>query len=109
MLMVSMKKVINISEVLEAVDSEDGPAEVCASADADYDEVTRRLLVTLDSFLRTSDPRRAETRLAASWLPPREILRESVDFREAIDAAKEIFGRWVNRVRQTIPSTAHRH
>jgi hypothetical protein len=103
-----MKKVI-ISEIVEAVDSAAGPGEVCASADADYDEGTQRLSVTLDSFLRTSDPRRAETRLEAAWLPRRETLRESVGPCEASDAAKEIFGRWVNRVRQAIPPTAHRH
>lgn len=102
-----MKKVINISEMVETVETAAGLCDVCAVADANYDESTGRLVMSLDSVLRTTDLRRAERRVEAGWLPKGESLEERVDPGEASDAAKAIFQRWVQKVRQAVPALTH--
>ncbi len=99
-----MKRVIDTSEVLGTVHTPDGECEVCACADATYDEAQARLIVTLDSFLRTTDLRAKEKHFAASWLPKRETVTEHVGMEETVELAREIFHGWVRRVRQAAPS-----
>ena len=50
-----MKRIINTSEVLGAVETPAGAGEVCAAAHADFDEATGSLVLTLESFLRPAD------------------------------------------------------
>jgi hypothetical protein len=102
-----MKKIIAISEIVETVGAGSERLELCAGAEANYDEATERLLVTLDRFLRTADPRRPEKRIDAEWLPGKETLREAVGPGEARQAIQEIFAPWVQKVRQSIPATVH--
>jgi hypothetical protein len=68
-----MKRVIDTSEVLGLVDTPEGAREVCAAADATYDEDTTKLVVKLEAFLRSTDLLR---RRSAS--PPCPPCRESV-------------------------------
>ena len=54
-----MKKLICSSEIVESVHGEGGEWEVCAAAEADYDESDSRVVVELESFLRKAfDERR---------------------------------------------------
>jgi hypothetical protein len=99
-----MKRIIDTSEVLGTVDLPTGSCELCAAADANYDEEMNRLLVRLTSFLRTTDLRAKEKQLSATWLPKPETLMESVGSDEALDAARDIFHRWVRKVREAAPA-----
>lgn len=98
-----MKRVIDSSEILGTVDTSGGASEVCATACAEYDPETSRLAVKLDSFLRTTDIRAKEQRFTAVWLPNSEVVTESVGLGEAPELAREIFHRWVRKVRPATP------
>ena len=99
-----MKRVIDTSEVLGRVEMPQGPCEVCASANAGYDEDSARLVVNLDSFLRTTDIRSKEKRFSADWLPRKETITESVGPDETAEVTRDIFHRWVRKVQQAVPS-----
>jgi hypothetical protein len=99
-----MKRVIDTSEVLGTVELPNGTCEVCATACAEYDEGSSRLVVRLDSFLRTADLRAKEREFSADWLPKAEVVTESVGPEETVDFARDIFHRWVRKVREAAPS-----
>jgi hypothetical protein len=99
-----MKHVIDTSEVVGNVDMREGECEVCASAVAHYDEDAGRLVINLDSFLRTTDLRKKERRLTAEWLPKPQTVTEGVGPDETVDVAKEVFHRWVAKVREATPA-----
>jgi hypothetical protein len=103
-----MKRVIDTSEVLGTVAMPQGLCEVCASADANYDEDAARLIVKLNAYLRTTDLRAKEKSFSADWLPKPETLRESVGPEETVDLARDIFHRWVHKVREAAPALSHR-
>lgn len=102
-----MKRVIDTSEVLGTVDTPQGLAEVCAAAEAHYDEEAARLIVGLDAYLRTADLRKKERRFWADWLPKPETISETVGPDETAGMARDIFHRWVRKVRESVPSLAH--
>jgi len=102
-----MKKAINISEIIEAIDLPEGPCEVCASANAQYDERRERLLLRLDSFIRTTDLRISERHPVATWLPKAHTLEKPVAPEEAVTVSKDIFRLWVQRVRRGIPDVSN--
>jgi hypothetical protein len=99
-----MKRVIDSSEILGTVDLPDGGYEVCASADANFDAETHRLSVCLNAFLRSTDLRITEKQCSADWLPNPETITESVGPDETVEVARDIFHRWVRKVRQAAPS-----
>ncbi|MBI5802863.1 MAG: hypothetical protein HZA92_19345 [Verrucomicrobia bacterium] len=98
-----MKHVINTSEVLGTVDVPEGVCEVCASADAGYDEAVGRLVVRLESFLRPIGLRVKERHFRADWLPENETVSESGAREESHDVSREIFQIWVRKVREAAP------
>ena len=99
-----MKRVIDTSEIIGTVDTPDGACEVCASAAATYDDGAGRLVVRLETFLRTTNLRAKEKHVAANWLPKAETVTASVDPGETTEAARNIFHSWVRKVRQAAPS-----
>ena len=103
-----MRRIISISEVIEEVESKGCRYEVCAAAEADYDETTSELMVRLDSFLRPSALKTGTKQLSPEWLPRKETVKESVAEEEASEVAKEIFHRWVKKVHQRNPLAADR-
>ena len=102
-----MKRIIDTSEVLGRVDAPEGPCEVCASADASFDESAGRLVVSLDAFLRPTDLLAKERHFRAAWLPKSDSVIESVAREEAHEVAREIFHRWVRKVREAVPQLHH--
>jgi len=102
-----MKRVINTSEVLGTLETAGGERELCASADAGYDEEHRCLTVKLEAFLRNRDLVTKEKRFGADWLPKPETVRENVGPDETAEAAREIFHRWARRVRESAPALHH--
>ena len=102
-----MKRIIDTSEVLGTVETPDGNREVCASAEAGFDEAAGRLVVKLEAFLRPTGLLVKERHFRAGWLPVNETLTESVGTEECHDMAREIFHRWVRKVREAAPQLHH--
>jgi hypothetical protein len=98
-----MKRIINTSEVLGTVKASRGACEVCASADAGFDESGGRLVVELVAFLRPAGLLVKERHLRADWLPKNETVAVSVAHEECHEVARDIFHRWVRRVREAAP------
>jgi len=101
-----MKRIISISEVVESARSWQGQWELRATAEADYHETKSELVVQLDSFVRTADVK-LPSGLPQGWLPKKQTLVERMPWEDALPAAKEIFQRWVRKVRQSLPSTVN--
>ena len=98
-----MKRVIDTSEALGTVEVPEGLCELCASAEAGFDEVASRLVVKLEAFLRPTDLLVKERHFRAGWLPEDTTVTESVAREECHDLAREIFHRWVRKVRDSAP------
>ncbi len=102
-----MKRVIDTSEVLGTVEVPEGTCEVCASAEAGFDEAAGKLVVKLEAFLRPAGFLVKERHFSADWLPANETITESVAREEGHEVAREIFHRWVRKVREAAPSLHH--
>lgn len=98
-----MKQVIDTSEVLGTVQMEEGPCEVCVSAGATFDEAAGRLAVKLEAFLRPAGLLTKERHFRAPWLPKDEVVTEAVAREECHEVARDIFQRWVRKVREAAP------
>lgn len=98
-----MKRIIDTSEVLGTVESPEGRRELCASAEASFDEEAGRLVMKLEAFLRPTDLLVKESRFRADWLPKNETVSESVGREESHEVAREIFHLWVRKVREAAP------
>lgn len=101
-----MRKVLSISEIVQDLDLEMEPRELCASAEADYDEKKSTLVVRLDAFVRQVRHAGSDTCLKPDWLPQGQTLREHVSEEEASEMARDIFHRWTKKIRES--AEAHR-
>ena len=102
-----MKRVIDTSEVLGTVGQPEGPCELCASADAGFDDDSGLLEVRLESYLRPSGFLAKERHFRTDWLPVNETVRESCRREESGEMARDIFHRWVRKVRESAPLLHH--
>lgn len=102
-----MKCVIDTSEVLGTVETPEGNCEVCAAAEAGFDEAAGQLAVRLEAFLRPAGLLVKERHFRAAWLPRNETVTESVAREECHEVAREIFHRWVRKVREAAPQLHH--
>jgi hypothetical protein len=102
-----MKRIIDTSEALGTVEAPEGLCELCASAEASFDEQAGRLLVKLEAFLRPTDLLVKERHFRADWLPKNEMVTESIAREECPAVAREIFHRWVRKVREAAPELHH--
>jgi hypothetical protein len=100
----AVKRVVDTSEALGTVALPGGTCELYATADAGYDEEASRLVVRLNSYVRTLDPRSREKPFSPDWLPKPDVVTESVGPDEALEAARDIFHRWGRKVRESAPS-----
>jgi hypothetical protein len=98
-----MKHIIDTSEVVGTVELPEGSCELCASADASFDEIAGRLVVKLDSFLRPADFLAKEHHFHPDWLPESNAVTESVPREDCHEVTREIFHRWVGKVRKAAP------
>ena len=103
MVFLQMKRIIDTSEALSTVETPEGLCELCASADATFDEEANRLVMKLESYLRPNDLLTKERRFRAGWLPGNETIIESVALEECREMAREIFHRWVRKVGEAAP------
>ena len=102
-----MKRIIDTSEVLGTVEMAEGTCEVCAAADAGFDEAAGRMVVKLEAFLRPAGLLAKERHFRADWLPANETVTESVGREESGEMAREIFHGWVRKVREAAPPLHH--
>ena len=98
-----MKRIIDTSEAIGRVETAQGTHELWAAAEAAYDEELGRLVVKLEAFLRSTGLLVRERRVRADWLPEDETLTEIVGLDECRELAREIFHRWVRKVREAAP------
>ena len=99
----AMRRIIDTSEVLGTVRSSKGESEVCVAAEAAYDERENRLVVNLIAFLRPRDLLTKEEHFRGEWMPRNETVTEVVGLDESHDLARELFQRWVRKVRAVAP------
>ena len=97
-----MRKVLSISEIVQTLDRETEPQELCAAAEAEYDDGRAILVVTLDAFVRQVHHARPDECTRPDWLPHAETLHESVSGEEASDLARDIFHGWIKKVRASV-------
>lgn len=103
-----MEDIIFISEIVGTIREreDDGEAaQVCATADASYDVASERASVALRSFVRRISTTQDGGLPPPPWLPAPEMVCEHLPKREAADFAKDVFARWVKRVREAIPGS----
>ncbi len=96
-----MRKILSTSEIVQDLDLEAEPKELCASADADYDERKSTLMIKLDAFVRQVHHAGPDVCTRPEWLPKPETLREGVGPDEASDMARDIFHRWTKKIRES--------
>jgi len=101
-----MKKVLSTSEIVQDLDLEVEPKELCAAAEADYDERQHNLVIKLDAFVRQVHHAWPDVYSRPDWLPKPEALREGVGPDEASDLARDIFRRWTKKVRESAETKA---
>jgi hypothetical protein len=73
-----MRKVLSTSEIVQDLDREVEPKELCAAAEADYDDRTSTLVIKLDAFVRQVHHAGPDVVSRPDWLPKPETLREGV-------------------------------
>ena len=96
----TMKQILSTSEIVRNLDLEIEPKELCATAEAGYDEDESMLVIKLDAFVRQVHHTGPDICTRPDWLPKQEILREGVDPEEASDMARDIFRRWTKKVQE---------
>lgn len=96
---------IDSTEVLGTVETATGVCSLCAAADAKFDDSEEKLIVVLRAFLRPVEV--SQKVPSVDWLPADETVSMSVGMTDAWDASKEIFHKWVHRVRDSAPAALH--
>jgi hypothetical protein len=99
-------KRITFSEVADEVDSLRGPAELCAVAEAAFDEAASRLIVQVNCHLRLKSFEEPGETFRESWLPAPSLLRETVSPEDACALTRELFQSWLHTVRRSVLETA---
>jgi hypothetical protein len=99
-------KRMTLSDVAAEFESEQGPAEVWAVAEASFDESSSRLTILFSSSLRLIEGERQDELLGATWLPDREVIYKSIPVERAVSYSNELFQAWVEKVRRSVPARA---
>ena len=102
-----MKTILSTTEIIGFVAHDESEVEVCATAEANFDEERSQMEVKLDSFVRPVALHARQKPVCPQWLPQRQTASEHVPRPEAVELAREIFHRWVGRVRQSVPMPIH--
>lgn len=99
-----MNSILNTTEIVGTVELPQGEFEVCASADATYNQNSGTLSVELGANLRPGAATDKTTDVHAEWIPKGQIVNEHVGIEEAGEVARDIFKRWVRKIRECVPS-----
>lgn len=99
-----MKRVMSISEIVDSHEVIKGTRDVLAAGEATFDEGKSEMVMTLTSRVMVTDVRGHETVVPVDWLPKPETIREHVSREETQELARELFHRWIVKVRAAVPS-----
>jgi hypothetical protein len=83
--------------------------DVCATAEAQFDDIQSKLSIKLDRYLRLRDLTAPEKHEEKDWLPKKEIVEYRVSFEEIKSTVNEVFAFWEKKVRASIPHTYSVH
>jgi hypothetical protein len=97
------RNVLDTVRIIETREIGHDSYEICATAQARYEEASSEMQVDLDSFVRRFEIRGKDQIVRPPWLPRRDSVKSHVHLSEAPDAAKEIFESWARRVQRAIP------
>lgn len=92
---------MSINEILVTI--HDGSVQVCATADADYDDANEKISIALDAFTRGASITDDTAHLPQPWLPGSERVSEHLPHSEVDEFVKHVFHGWVKKVRASIP------
>lgn len=81
--------------------------QICAKADAAYDQAKGRIFISLDASARLVPPQTHEPLTPPAWLPAPEHVTEDLPRDQAADFAKAVFLEWVRKVRASLPAVSH--
>lgn len=97
-----MESVISLSEIVGT--PQGNGLQICAKADAAYDQVKGRVFISLEAFARRVPPHSHEILPPLAWLPASEHVTEDLSRDKAADFAKATFLEWVRKVRASLPA-----
>lgn len=97
-----MESVISLSEIVGVTQSRG--LQICAKADASYDQAKGRVFISLDAFACPASTRAKEHRLHLAWLPTLEHVTGDLPRDKALHFAKSTFRDWVWKVRTSMPA-----
>jgi hypothetical protein len=92
---------MSVTEILGTI--RDGSLQVCASAEGEYDHAAEKISVALDAFTRRASASEDGAHIPQPWLPRGETVREHLPRSEADEFVKDVFHRWVEKVRASVP------
>lgn len=98
-----MNEIFNTREILGTLELPEGECELTARATAEYAEGSGSLVVRLDAAVRRREAHGGHE-VAVKWLPKSETVTEFSSIEEAGEIARDIFRRWVRKVRASAPS-----
>lgn len=99
-----MNSILNTSEIVGTVELPGGEFEVCASADADYQQSSNKLSIRLTCDLRPCVTNQKLPVTPIDWMPKSQTITEHVPIGEAGEVARDVFTRWVRKIRDVAPS-----
>jgi hypothetical protein len=97
------RTILDALDIIETKSIDAESYEICACAKAALDESGPELVIELDAFVRRFEMRGKDVQFRPAWLPRKDTVRMRTASDEAADAAKEVFGSWVKKVRGAIP------
>jgi hypothetical protein len=97
-----MESIISLSEIVGVPQGKG--LQICAKADAAYDQAKGRVFISLEAFASLAAPPGNEHRLHPAWLPDLEHVTGDMPRHEAADFAKATFRDWVGKVRESVPA-----
>lgn len=99
-----MSSILNTTEIIGTVEFPQGEFEVCAAADATYNQRAKTLAIRLSATLKHCACAENAAPVTADWLPKGETVTEHVAIEEASEVARDVFKRWVRKLREAAPS-----
>ncbi len=99
-----MRRLCDRTDIVVAREVGGEVLEICAIGVAMYDEAGSELVVTLDSFVRLVNLRGPDREMRPDWLPRRDVIRHLISLDEGVRETGEIFRRWAEKVRRSVPS-----
>ena len=98
-----MNEILETREILGTLQLPEGECELVASATAEYSEGSANLVVHLEAAIARRAGGSDTARVIADWLPTNQTVSEFVPIDEAGEVARDIFRKWVRKVRESAP------